>query len=407
MPQDSFPKDKSQDMCAQTSAFYWEHVVSCDSGIISPPLKLYCILHSPTVWYLTQQVPQVRRNIPKNELGTMRQLASPSDVPFPPRRINTLLCWLAARIIVTFELLRTFTQPDIQHHRSSVDSTPSSSNQASRACLSRHELSLISSERIHHPESTLERIHHPEITDLRQVADWSSRDRRTETLHLSYDCQVNRTGMRPSVDAWFLCMHLALQGLLFIFANDLELQLALPLTIVLWIAYPYVQELIKRIHAFIASLPQSRVNQIPTDRQRVCQPSMEDHEAKFPQAETAVPAWAAAQQQRQILQHGESPRKPNNQSRRACPFCCSIVSYCHRSRMYHHYIDCYVHPQVIICCGTWSSRPFAVVMHLQLRHYTIASMTSCGLSTCEGSSSPFTFHNKGYPSLTYEYLMCR
>ena len=41
-----FPKDKSQDMCAQTSAFYWEHVVSCDSSIISPPSKLYCILHS-------------------------------------------------------------------------------------------------------------------------------------------------------------------------------------------------------------------------------------------------------------------------------------------------------------------------------------------------------------------------
>jgi len=41
-----FPKDKSQDMCAQTSAFYWEHVVSCDSSIISPPSKLHCILHS-------------------------------------------------------------------------------------------------------------------------------------------------------------------------------------------------------------------------------------------------------------------------------------------------------------------------------------------------------------------------
>ena len=35
-------------------------------------------------------------------------------------------------------------------------------------------------------------------------------------------------------------------------------------------------------------------------------------------------------------------------------------------------------------------------------------MTSCGLSSCcEGSSSPFTFHNKGDSSLTSEYLLCR
>ena len=166
-----------------TSAFYWEHVVSCDSGIISPPLKLYCILHSPIVWYLTQQVPRARewRNIPKSELGTMRQLASPSDVPFPPRRTNTVLCWLAngsknhcdVRVVVYCSyMLWSFTQPNVQHHHPFYwFYIPT--YQIKLIALS---LSIVTSSANNHPLDSVSSV----IPDLKQ-ADWSPRDRCLES----------------------------------------------------------------------------------------------------------------------------------------------------------------------------------------------------------------------------------